>query len=82
MLDTDNDGYKDTWETMIAMTTAFNFQVGVIDSYGIPNSVGYLYEEDRCRTLEQTVVGTVDNLDWSFDNGSDPAGTFQGKQWQ
>lgn len=86
MEDSDNDGYRDSWEIMTAMMEFPKHQFDPSDpsdeyNANNPSGVGYIYEEERCRQLEQTVIGKVNYKDWSFDDGSNSAGFYQGKQW-
>ena len=84
--DTDNDFYRDDWERQHAdIGGGIGFEVGRNDDYtngvilpGQISSVGYIYEETRCRQVEHNLIETAfDNLDWSYDTTN----INQGKQW-
>lgn len=72
----DTDEYSDQFELDNALA---GFDIMEDDSYEIPNSVGYRYEEERCRRVEDTLPNNlfISNDDWSFD----PTNTYQGKNW-
>jgi len=76
--DSDSNTYPDSWEQTDPEAILFGFLVGQDDSYSIPNSAGYRYEETKCRQVEHAIDETAyDSQDWSYD----PTGVNQGKMW-
>lgn len=75
--DTDGDGYLDAFEIANA-AYGFNFMQPTPYSLG-PGTVGYDYEESRCRAVENATnpLDLADD-DWSFD----PTNVYQGKNWK